>query len=70
VKVTIVYDADGTAELAVEAERVTSQLWGGGRTLVRLINGGKVTRTIQFRRAHLIDIGHEPVGGAGSGVEP
>lgn len=51
----ILYEADGTKELTVEGAAISSQLWGGGRTHIRVFDAhGRQTGWVQTREAHLI----------------
>lgn len=55
-KARIVFDCDGTDELTVEAERISSQLWSSGKAMVRLRDSaGRVLRSLQFSHVYLID---------------
>lgn len=54
-KARVVYDADGTAELDLEADRISVQLWRGGRCLIRLVDAGKVVREIHLSRVWSVD---------------
>ena len=61
VKAHIRYDVDGTSEMHIEAEHISSQMFRPGRkrpkpALIKLSNGGRVVRTIQLAAVWSVDI--------------
>lgn len=56
----IVYDADGTSNMAVTTDgHLSTQLWDSGRALIKVTEEGQVVRVIHLRRAYLIDVTRE-----------
>jgi hypothetical protein len=59
VKARVVYDSDGTENLAVEAPRLSTQLWDSGRALIKAYDGDRLIRAVHITRAYLIDVDRE-----------
>jgi hypothetical protein len=60
VKARILYDADGTSHMTVTARHISSQLFAGGRALIKCSNG----RAVHFGRVYVIDKTPGPSPGA------
>lgn len=55
-KVTVIYDVDGTSTMRIKAPHISAQVFAGGRAIVKMSNKkGKVTKIFIFSKVYLIE---------------